>query len=490
MVNTWWGLQALAALGEKPQARADLVEWVQSCQRPGGGFLYAPRPELAPVEQAVYTWAALRCLQALGAGPRDPKACLAWLHSLRNPDGGYGDRPGRESNPCATFCVLDALPMLGSKPAAPKPRRTARSRPMPADLKAFTAQIEAPGTGSPAEAVELARALGIHLWGGKNAAPAWIARCQEIADRRKVPVRFFPANEEYGTYVSVPGLGTYSHLADVIAPPGVDFGASMADPKKPVPWTRFRDERLAALRRAGGGNVWQFNENEELTRVLLDEAVESGTYCAISSYHFGNENFLNSQPYLERYHDALPFVALQDAHARESWWWAEQLAGFRTVFLAREPTWEAWMEALRERRVVAVRHDEMSGFKTWYAGGTKEARRTVMERFRPEEIARPAASLVLLNAGDPFEAGAPESGAAARLRLWRRNSKAGSPLAPMVELVELAIDGAPVKPELKETKGARGGDSYYIAPVPAGVKAVSATVREIKGGREHRVTAI
>jgi hypothetical protein len=408
-----------------------------------------------------------------------------WIHSLRNAGGGYGDRPGRPSNPLATFYALDALRLLGERPRPAQGRPAAR-RTVPGHLQVFTIQIEAPGAGSPAEAVEMARALRIHIWGAKNAARGWIERAQEIAGARGVPVLFCPGNEEYNSYQRIDGLGSPSHLADLLAPPGVDFGRPMADPAKPVPWAEFRDRRIAALRRAGGCMIWQFNENEELTRVLLDEAVETGTYAAISSFHFGNENFLNTQPYLMRYQDVLPFVALQDAHARESWWWGDQLAGFRTVFLAREPTWEGWMEALRENRVVAVRHDAVSGFATSFAGGTAEVRRRVLDAehrwrwwgARPDHILRPNGSLVVVSPGDRFEAGASASGATLRLRLRHSNTTQGMPKTPEAELVELIVDRRRVEPRLVETKD----DRYYLYPLLPGPHTASARVRRLATG--------
>ncbi|MPZ19425.1 MAG: PQQ-binding-like beta-propeller repeat protein, partial [Luteitalea sp.] len=77
------------------------------------------------------------------------------------------------------------------------------------------------------------------------------------------------------------GLGTYSHLADLVAPAEGDIGSSMADKESPHAWAAFRDERIAALRRAGGRMIWQFNENEELTRLLLDDACDRGTRIAV-----------------------------------------------------------------------------------------------------------------------------------------------------------------------------------------------------------------
>jgi len=256
------------------------------------------------------------------------------------------------------------------------------------------------------------------------------------------------------------------------------------------------------VRKADGVMIWQFNENEELTRILLDEAVETGTYAAVSSFHFGNENFLNTQPFLMRYQDVLPFVALQDAHTRESWWWGDQLAGFRTLFLAREPSWEGWLEALRLNRVMAIRHDVVSGFLTWLGGGTKDVRRRVLDAQdqwrwwgkKPEDIIRPAASLAALRPGDPFEAGAPAAGVALRLRCRHGNTTQGLPKAPEVELVQLSVDGSTVEPRLIEKKNERGvvADRYYIhqiAAPPPGRHTAAARVRVIATGEESGLTA-
>ena len=38
----------------------------------------------------------------------------------------------------------------------------------------------------------------------------------------------------------------------------------------------------------------------------------ASAFSAISAFHFGNENFLVTQPFLNRYRDVLPFIGLQD----------------------------------------------------------------------------------------------------------------------------------------------------------------------------------
>ncbi len=502
VMNTLWGIEALAAMGQADEKRAETVAWVQACQRFGGGFTYQPKPAFAGIEDVTYTWAAVRVLELYAERPARPDACIKHILSLRNRDGGFGDRASWASNPVATYRALDALAVLHGFESlcAGGGRRVqrGRARGLPKGLRVFTIQIEAHGKGSPAEAVELAKALRIDLWGAKNAAPGWIAAAQAVADRRQAPVRFYAANEEYGTFVSVAGLGTYSHTSDVIAPANADFGASLSG-KEAVLWEDFRRRRLVPLEKAGGRLIWQFNENEELTRLYLDDSLERGGYAGISTFHFGNPDFTNSEPFLIPYGQKIPFVALQDAHGNEAWWWSDQLTGFRTLFLAMSPTWEGWLKALERNWVVAVRHDAVSGNETWIHGGLAEAMEFV--RRREEEwrwwdnprIRRPMVSIVAVRPEDEWETARPERGVTVRVRCCRENTTQGLPKAPRAELVELAVDGREVTPRLAAPAAKWGAYEdyyhyYHIAEPAAGRHRATATIRSVDSGAESTHT--
>lgn len=500
VLNTWWGLRALHTLGREREKRDETVAWLRACQLPTGGFTYQPRPEFAGVDDVAYTWAAVRGLRLLGAAPADRDACLAWLLSLFNADGGFADRPGWLSNPLATYYALDTLDALdalaGSLPAIRA--RAPRTRPaLPSDLQVFTIQLEAHGCGSPAEAVDLAGALHIHLWGAKNVTPGWIARAQAVADARKVPVTFFASDEEYGTWVHVPGLGTYSHTSDIIAPAGADKGRSLAG-QGIVSWPDYRERRLGPLLKAGGRLIWQFGENEELVRLFLDDSVERGGYAAISTFHFGNPDFTNSEPFLLRWRGRIPYVALQDAHGSEPWWFADMTTGFRTVFLATEPTWEGWLRALERNWVVAIRHDASSGWRTWMHGGSREVLEFVRRRERDwrwwdnPAIARPLVSIVAVRPEDKFETARPEKGINLRIRCAWENTTQGRPKRPLVELVRLTVDDIDASPTPVSARNPRGGaltDFYhhYHLPDPSpGRHTATATARLLETGAEVR----
>lgn len=509
VMNTLWGLFAAECLGMTLPAAPQLAEWVSSCQLPSGGFTYAPGVSLGGVDDIAYTWCALHILERLGAKPARTAACAAWIESLYTPEGGFQDRPGGEPNPLATFYAIDSLRLLQHAPVkSARPAARAKRHAIPSGFDVFSIQVEAPGGGSPREAVLLAQTLGIHLWTAKNSAPGWIEEAQRLASEARVPVRFAIGNEEYGTYFAVPGLGCYSHLVDFVAPYDDAAAKAASVPVRtdgrpnfvtppgamekmnfPYTWEQFRGQRIAQLRKARGRMVWQFLENEELTRALLDDGVATGSYSAIATFHFGNENFLHSQPYLHRWYGRLPFVGLQDAHGHESWWWGNQLAGFTTLFAGRDGSWDSWLEALDRNLVMSVRHDAITGWKTHYAGGSPELRDFVQrraERWRwwdasGAQARRPAAALVLLRPGMRFEAGVPAAGAALRLRLWHENTGQALPREPRTELVRLRVDGAPVEPKLVETRS----DRYFLCPAPdtGGAHRAEAEIRLLASGK-------
>ena len=499
VMNTWWGLRALGVLGRHAEAKQRAVAWLGACQLACGGFTYQPGAEIGAVDDAAYTWAAVRALHLLGSAPADRDGCLRYLRSLWNADGGFGDRPGWVSNPMATYCAVDALAALDALGTSPEKPAPARRSALPDGLEVFSIQLEAHGRGSPAEAVDLADALRIHLWGAKNALPGWIARAQGLADARKAPVSFFVADEEYGTWLDVPGLGTYSHVSDVIAPAGADFGAPLAG-KGAATWPQFRQRRLEPLRRAGGRLIWQFGENEELVRLLLDDSLLRGGYAAVSTFHFGNPDFTHSEPFLHRWRGRLPLVALQDAHGDEPWWFADMTAGFRTLFLAREPTWAGWLEALEAGRVVAVRHDARSGLRTWMHAPSPEVAELVRRRAKEWQwwdnpaVRRPLVSLVAVTPADEFEAARPARGVALRVRCAWENTTQGMPKRPLAELVKLTLDGRDTAPKLVTRKGARGAafaDHYHLLPLtdlPPGPHTATAVVRSKPDGAESRRT--
>jgi prenyltransferase beta subunit len=128
ILNTLWGLQALAVLGRLEEKKKETIAWLQACQLPNGGFTHQPKAEFAGVDDVAYTWAALKALKMLEAAPLNTEASIQYLFSLANEDGGFGDRHNWRSNPVATFYALQALETLGALNRAPE--SPSKSKPM------------------------------------------------------------------------------------------------------------------------------------------------------------------------------------------------------------------------------------------------------------------------------------------------------------------------------------------------------------------------
>ena len=204
---------------------------------------------------------------------------------------------------------------------------------------------------------------------------------------------------------------------------------------------------------------------------------------------------MNTEPFLNRWRGRIPFVGLQDAHGTEPWWFSDQTTGFRTLFLANEPTWEGWLNALKQNWTVPVRHDVWTKGKTWMHSGSDE----VLEFVRAREAqwrwwdnpatSRPMVSLVVVNADDALEPARPEAGSMVRVRCAWENTPQGLIKVPLSELVRLKIDGREVattvvSPERQNGLRADHHHRWPIANLAPGKHTATADVRVLATKQE------
>lgn len=185
-------------------------------------------------------------------------------------------------------------------------------------------------------------------------------------------------------------------------------------------------------------------------------------------------------------------IGLQDAHGEESWWWAPQLANFRTLYLAEDPSWEGFVNALDRGWCLSVRHaSEDSGLQ--WSGARPEVRQHIEARqhewiwWKGASPVMPLAAVTLIEAGASFEAGTPTTGRCVRVRLqWDLGSSPNKPefLRPQSELVRLSVDGILLNPTTVQTQR----DRYLVAPLPdLGVHRVSAVIRDLRSKRTETI---
>lgn len=490
LINTYWGLYGWQQFYTEDKMAGKTIEWINSCQLKNGGFTHQPNATIGGNDDVAYTWAAVKALELVAKEPQNKKACIKYLISLHNNDGGFGNRPGLRSTPMSTFYAIDALKSLHAFSNIDTAHFINPPLNKPADFsgyKIFTVQFEASGVGSPAEAVMLADSMHINLWGTKNSTEAWRTTAQKIGDEKKVPVIFFQSDEAYGKAVTVKGLGTFTHIMDYIAPPHANKKQELDG----YSWQAYYQTFIEPLLKNDGALILQITNNEPLGRMILDESLDKGGFAAISTIHFG-QNFSFWLPWLWQYRHRFPFIALQDAHGTESWWWGNELAGYRTLFLGKTGSYEEMMRALKNNWVVAVRHDSISDYRTRMLGGAEGIQSFMLSKIDnwkwwnddASDINRPWAAVTLITKNDSFEVERPATGVNVRIRCWW-NSVRQALKDPIVVLEKLTIDNAAVKPEYKEIKNKRGGidDSYYLYSMEhlsEGKHLVEATIRNLK----------
>ena len=488
VLNTYWSLYALESLSAPKILAVETIAWLQACQLKNGGFTHQPNPQIGANDDVIYTWAGIKSLKLLGAMPKNVQGAVDYLLSLRNADGGFGDRPGLHSTPNASFYAIDALKDLNQISALDKSSRPkAIEEPYPdfAGYKIYTVQFQAQGQGSPQEAVMLAEKLHINLWGVKYPVEGWIAEAQRIADAKKVQVLFFMSNEPHDNLVTIPGMGSFNHVLDYIAPANAQIHFN-----KEASFEELKNTTLKQLKEVNGGLMLQVSNNEPLARLLIDESLNSNLgYLALSTVHFG-QNFLFWLPYLAEYRYRLPLVTLQDAHGTEAWIWAEELTNHRNLFVAKSPTYDEMIKSLKNNWIVGVRHDSVSNFKTRMFGGTEATRKFILEKeaewkwwSAAEELNRPQVAITVLDKDALFEVGKPENGLNIRIRT-RWNSVRQTLKSEALHLEQLKVDGLAVNAELVNVgRGPRLSDSYYLfkwGEPSKGLHKIEAIVKDVK----------
>lgn len=498
ILNTYWGVRSYSLLQEYDELHNETIKWIQSCQTERGGFTHQPNPKIAVNDELAYTWAAVKALNLLGSQPDDMDAVIRYLLSLQNLDGGFGNRPGLPSTPMSTFYAIDTLFSLGMLSLLESVEIIYKKADQIdvvdySGYNIYTVQFQAPGRGSPYEAVMLADSLKIHLWGAKNVEPGWIEAVQNTADEYQVPVELFHSNEDYGKHVDVEGMGSFNHVFDPIFPLERDYVSPRWKLRENYyfSWELFISDYVQPLFNDNGALLWQVNYNEPMARLLLDHSInENKGYIAISTVHF-EQNFLFWAPYLYQYRYQMPFIALQDFHGEESWWWGNDLVSYRNLFLAKEPTYESMVEAVKAHRIVTVRHDALTRYRTRILGGAAGVQDYILSRKdewkwwddETQELNHPWAAITILKPGDVFEEAKPEMGVNIRIRCWWKGIKE-TLTKPAVDLVRLKINGKDVESEYFEKKNRhdRLSEAYYLYKWPdvtKGEHTIEATLKRI-----------
>jgi hypothetical protein len=193
---------------------------------------------------------------------------------------------------------------------------------------------------------------------------------------------------------------------------------------------------------------------------------------------------------------------LQDAHGSESWWWVNELAGYRTLFFGKTGSYDDLITALKNNWMAAARHDSISDNKTRLLGGAEGVQAFMLKQQNKwkwwqkgsSETRQLWAAITVIDSTDTFEIARPLTGISVRIRPWW-NSIRQALKEQMVTLESLKVDNIEVKTTYEERKDKKEGitDSYYLYAAPGlsnGKHVIEATLRNIKNNEVRRMTKI
>jgi prenyltransferase beta subunit len=352
-------LRLLAALDRIDTARAEA--FLHACRLENGAYSW--NPAAGDDADGYYVWSALVCFRILAKAPRERGATQAWLNSLHNADGGFGDRPHWQSRLYSTFYAVDALAHLGGRPGenisarrVPKPETPALTGDA---TRIYQAQFQMPIVS--AAELEGLHKRGFHLLGVKSDKFEVADTLLQAIRERQLPMDVVLSPEMYPHRLVQNGGALLDHVGNfALDPRWTDkdrayWRAADKAGTRGLPWTGYRD---AVIRPMAKLNSLVFPEQDyDLEHAYLaygdDRSGQRGYNAVIAGFNWAPCDFVRVFPWRERYVTRLTPIAAVDAHGDLAKW-TDHLDRTRMLFIAQGPTYADFQSAAAEGRVVVA----------------------------------------------------------------------------------------------------------------------------------------
>ncbi len=398
LVATYEAVMILTELGIPVPNTRKCIAWLRSCQTPTGGFRWSPSASSYSNQPDVwYTWAAIRALRALGSEPANPTACLAWLNSLQNPDGGFGDRPGWPSRLYSTYYALHSAQLLAgsARRGITQKQLTQENQPLIPEGKYRIFQAAHKSPQGDSGMVDAAAAMGFNLLAVKTTEkqidPAegmsrMVKQARAYAKRKNYPLEIVDFPENYSHRLQWPSGQRADHVSNLLIPPDLSpsklstYKAAYEAGKLGLPWTAFQQQVVQPMLNLNTLFYPELDYTMTNAYQVYDAGLDGQAgYNAIPGAHFGNSDWMRHFPYKERWIGQLPIVADADAHG-DIEEWREHLNEFRNLYIARDYHYSHYIDAAKNGRLVCViRYD--SGEIRYYGAPAAVA---YLKKHRPE----------------------------------------------------------------------------------------------------------
>jgi prenyltransferase beta subunit len=359
VAHTFCALASLKLLRGSPLRTAACTRFVQACRLPSGGHGWNPAADLpGNVADVYYTWAALRSLKLLGEVPKKPEQTLAWLNTLQNADGGFGDQPGWRSRLYSTYYAVDALAQLGTDARSgitSKQVRRPRLEPIAdGEFRIYQALFKVPVVAE--SDLEGLHQRGFNLLGLKSDKFDDATRLPPTLGERKLPLDIILCPEAYPHRLLGLGGVELNHVGNFTLDPRWTAAEQAAwrtadeAGQKNLPWSEYRRTVLEPLRR---NRVLSYPEQDFEQEHAYIAYGDGGYNAVLVGFNWAPRDFVRVFPWRERYVGRLTPIADADSHGDLAKW-SPQLDHTRMLYLAKEPSYAGFLEAAAAGRVVGV----------------------------------------------------------------------------------------------------------------------------------------
>lgn len=383
--SLYYLLAGLKASGREPANPAELIEFVQSCEGPSGGYfdrraadhegslndlsmtaaffaiaildlLEEPIPhkknygvyfhnEAAKTNDLYEIHTALRALEVLGVEPDFRGFIRKKVRSMQNADGGFGDRDGWRSRLYSTFWAVDSLRILGAEIGPPPSKIETLEVIEEGQFRIFQALLKTPEIAPD----DLA---GLHERGLKSENGALVEELRAAISDQQLPMDVVLCPEFYPHRARRPGGLTLHHVLNATIDPGPNFEDWIARLTKEGTakheWLDY-DEKVI---RICAENGLAYPE-QDFEMDLAFDAYDRSYNAFLAGFNWAPSDFVRVFPWRERFVGRLAPVADADAHG-DLEKWSEHLDFTRNLYLAKDPSYDNFLDAALNHRLVCV----------------------------------------------------------------------------------------------------------------------------------------
>ncbi len=364
IASTFHAVASLKLLGAEIPRPDACAKFIAACQRPTGGFGFHPsHADLANREDIYYTWAALLTLRLLERAFPRPLLTNAWILSLQNADGGFGDQPRWRSRLYSTYYAVEALQaLMGSAPVSLEVRKATTTTPVAipeGKYGIYQALFKMPVV-KPAD-LEGLQQRGLNLLALKSDRIEDAAPLLAEIEARQLKMDVVLCPEAYPHRLRWNGEAVLNHVGNFTLDARwneVERTAwQQADNagRESLTWPLYAERVLAPLRRQHSVCYPEQDFEMEFAYQAYDEGLHgAASYNALlAGFNWAPRDFVRVFPWRERYTTRLAPIADCDAHGDLAKW-SPQLDYVRNVYLATGPKYADFLDATRHGRVACV----------------------------------------------------------------------------------------------------------------------------------------